>query len=164
MIHIQCDITAPLKFFDEWATYQFVVSNSTSQMHKMGSKMLTEEDFSSIDGAMLERVNFRIRRYQDAKERGTDEEIKEKWRKMIDSVPQSFLYTRTVNLNYETFLCMYFNRKSHKMEEWCQFCKVLREELPYMDEFIKVLEEKPKKKTFWQKFKELWRNLKRGKR
>ena len=132
-IHIQCDITACLKFWDEWSTYQFVVSNSTSQMHLLGKRLLTEEDFSSIDKKVLKIINKKIKKYQKTKS-------KEDWRDMIDSIPQSFLYTRTVDFNYEVFLTMYFNRKNHKLKEWQDFCNILRNELPYMDEFINILE------------------------
>ena len=134
-IHISLDIKACLKFWDEWSTYQFVVSNSTSQMHLLGKRLLTEEDFSSIDKKVLKIINKKIIKYQKTKS-------KEDWRDMLDNIPQSFLYTRTVDLNYEVFLTMYFNRKNHKMLEWQEFCNILREELPHMDEFLKVLEDK----------------------
>ena len=65
---------------------------------------------------------------------------KDIWRDMIELIPQSFLYTRTCMLNYEVFLSMYFQRKTHKMSEWVEMMNTLRNELPYMNEFIKVLE------------------------
>lgn len=36
---------------------------------------------------------------------------------------------------------VYFQRRSHKLEEWRQFCRWI-EKLPYMKEFISVLDKK----------------------
>ena len=44
-------------------------------------------------------------------------------------------------MSYEVFITQYFLRKSHKMDEWIDYCKILRKELPYMDEFLKAKEE-----------------------
>jgi len=144
-IHIQCDITAPTNFFGEFATYQYVVSNSTSMMHKMGSTELTQTDFAeNTDKRLINILNEKIKKYQWSKDvyGMNDNETKTFWRDMINSVPQSFLYIRTVDFNYEVFLSMYFQRKNHKMEEWVEFCAQLRDELPYICEFISVLEVK----------------------
>lgn len=132
-IQISCDIKANLKWWDQFSTYIFTVCNSSSQMHKLGSKLLTKEDFSSIDDRILDIVNEKITKYQQTKS-------KEDWRDMIDSIPQSFLYLRTVTMNYEVFLSIYANRKGHKMEEWRIFCGELRKDLPYMEIFLKELE------------------------
>jgi len=136
MIHIQCDITACLKFWDEFATYEFTVCNSTSQMHKLGSRKLTKEDFSYISAVQLKEVNDNIDRYHESE----GEEKKIVWRKMTDSIPQSFLYTRTVDFNYETFFAMYKWRKNHKMSEWVEFCDILRKKLHYVDQWLKIME------------------------
>jgi hypothetical protein len=126
MINITCDIEACLKFWDEFDTYEFKVSNSTSQMHTLGKRLLTKDDFHWISDVSLDEVNFRIQCYKD-------DPNKLRWRQMIDSIPQSFLYTRTVQFNYETFMNMYVTRKNHKMEEWVEFCEVIRENAECMD-------------------------------
>ena len=132
-IQISCDITACLKFWDEFDTYLHTVKNSSSQMHLLGKRLLTKEDFSSIDDRILDIVNEKIAKYQQTKS-------KEDWRDMIDNIPQSFLYVRTATFSYEVFLTIYPNRKNHKLEEWRTFCQVLRNELPYMETFLSVLE------------------------
>ena len=54
---------------------------------------------------------------------------------MIQLIPQSSHYLRTVDLNYETLLSIYHQRKNHKLDEWREFCKWI-ETLPYMKEFL----------------------------
>jgi hypothetical protein len=127
-IMIWCDVKASLKFFDEFSTYEFTVSNSTSQMHTLGSRVLTENDFENIDIDLLNFVNRKIINYQQAT-------TKKNWREMIDAIPQSFLYTRTLMFSYETFLTIYPNRKNHKMFEWRNFCMDIRMKAPYMNDF-----------------------------
>jgi len=130
MISINCDITASLKFFTEFDTYLFTVQNSTSQMHKMGSKLLTIEDFdANTDPMSIFIVNKHIETWKENKS-------EENWLKMIMSVPQGFLYTRTVCFNYEVFITQYFNRKNHKLYEWREYCETLKNDLPYMKEFL----------------------------
>ena len=134
-IMIWVDITACLKWWDEFDTYLHTVKNSTSQMHKLGNRELTQYDFSSpIPDVLLNLINEKISVF--AKER-----TPESWREMIDVIPQSFLYTRTTMMSYECFLTMYPNRKNHKMEEWREFCVWGLERLPYMEKFINPLEE-----------------------
>ncbi|MBR2256332.1 MAG: hypothetical protein IJ899_03120 [Blautia sp.] len=47
MVHVQCDITAPLYWWKEFETYRIgTVSNSCSTMHKIHAKEFTLDDFS----------------------------------------------------------------------------------------------------------------------
>jgi hypothetical protein len=131
MITISLDIKACTKFFDEFDTYEFVVSNSSSQMHTLGERHLTHDDFHYIDAGMLSMINEKMNRWWNNKGN-----IKA-WRYMVDSIPQSYLYTRTVTMNYEVFLSMYPVRKSHRMHEWVDLCRQLRQQLPYMDKILK---------------------------
>ena len=142
-IMISVDITANLKFWDEFDTYLHTVKNSTSQMHKLGTRKLTHNDFSdNISPLILDIVNEKIEIYQNAKKNLSDEETKNAWRYMIVNIPQSFMYTRTTTMSYEVFLTMYNNRKHHKMIEWRIFCSELKKSLPHMDRFISKMNEK----------------------
>lgn len=147
-IIISMDITASLRFFDQWSTYQFVVNNSSSQMYGLSKKgfrfklsdfrnkfnsNIAENSFSNL----IIDLNDFLEAYENEKDK---EKRKEIWRDVVDLIPQSYMYTRTITTNYETFLAMYKERKNHKLEEWRILCDTLRKELPYVDEFIKVLE------------------------
>jgi len=125
-IMVSMDITACLKFWDEFATYEFTVCNSTSQMHSMGKQLLGEEHFSSIDPTILQVVNAKITKWQEDRSEAN-------FRDMIDNIPQSFLYTRTVTTNYEVVMNMIMSRRNHKMKEWRTLCLVLMAALPNID-------------------------------
>jgi len=60
---------------------------------------------------------------------------------MIQLLPSSFNQMRTWCGDYETLIATYFSRRNHKLDEWHVLCdKIL--ELPYMKEFIGVLDDK----------------------
>jgi len=143
-IFISFDLTAPESFWREYATYKVgTVENSTSQMHKLGSRELTNDDFS-IDtwdygtDAMLDTINDRMTYWQKLKNNPDlyhKEAIKQAWRDMIQVIPSSFKYRRTCTMNYEVLKGMYNARKSHKLAEWRQFLDELLGAIPY-PEFI----------------------------
>ena len=60
---------------------------------------------------------------------------KDVWWQMIQLLPTSYNQKRTVHLNYEVLGTIYHQRRHHKLTEWVDFCKVMKEELPY-SEFI----------------------------
>ena len=60
---------------------------------------------------------------------------------MIQLLPSSYNQLRTVTLNYETMINIYYARKSHKLAEWHTFCDMIRN-LPYAETLILVKEEK----------------------
>lgn len=146
MIHVQCDITAPLYWWKEYDTYKVgTVANSCSTMHKIHSRDLTLQDFSHDhlhDGNVLitqDIINVinRERNFYMHGARGVpgdDWEIPPKdksfWWQMIQLLPSSYNQRRTVDLNYEVLLNMYRARKNHKLDEWREFCKWV-ESLPY---------------------------------
>ena len=57
---------------------------------------------------------------------------KEIWWQMIQLLPSSYNQKRTVMLNYEVLAGIYPMRKSHKLDEWVEFCKWI-ETLPYSE-------------------------------
>ena len=57
---------------------------------------------------------------------------KDCWWQMIQLLPQSYNQKRTIMLNYEVLANIYKQRKSHKLDEWTEFCKWI-EGLPFSD-------------------------------
>lgn len=151
MIHVQCDITAPLYWWKEYDTYKVgTVANSCSTMHKIHSRDLTLDDFSHDrfhEGNMLimrDTINVinRERNFYMNGARGVpgdDWEIPPKdkgfWWQMIQLLPSSYNQRRTVDLNYEVLLNMYCARKNHKLDEWREFCGWI-ESLPYAGDLL----------------------------
>ena len=57
------------------------------------------------------------------------------WYNLIEMIPESYNQMRTISLNYETLINIYFARKNHKLDEWHTFCHWI-ETLPYAKEII----------------------------
>lgn len=141
-IIVSMDITAPLYWWKEFDTYKVgTVANSTSTMHKIQAKEFSREDFSCdrlTDDALAvldsliaylegERVKF-----NETKERAY-------WHNMIQLLPSSFNQMRTVSMNYEVLINIYYARRGHKLAEWHTLCEEI-EKLPYADKLILVKE------------------------
>ena len=54
------------------------------------------------------------------------------WWQMIQLLPSSYNQKRTVMLNYEVLANIYKSRKTHKLDEWREFCAWI-ETLPYSE-------------------------------
>ena len=136
MVTVTMDITAPLYFLKEWDTYKVgTVANSCSTMHRIQAKKFEMSDFSvehlrslRVMHEIIDELNF----YRD---KFNKDKKKEDWWEMIQLLPTSYNQKRTVHLNYEVLGTIYHQRRHHKLTEWVDFCKVMKEELPY-SEFI----------------------------
>ena len=142
-IFVSMDITAPLYWWKEFDTYKVgTVANSTSTMHKIQAKEFSREDFS------MERMSGDAKKMMDAviacleAERVKFNETKDKaaWHNMIQLLPSSFNQMRTVTMNYEVLINIYYARRHHKLAEWHVLCEAI-EALPYSKELIRVKDE-----------------------
>ena len=139
-IMVSMDICAPMYWWKEFDTYKVgTVANSTSTMHKIHAKPFSREDFSydrlDEEGVV---VLDAIVSYLE-KERLLFNETREKvhFMNMIQLLPSSYNQLRTITLNYEVLINMYYARRTHKLDEWKTFAQVI-EQLPYAKELILV--------------------------
>lgn len=148
MITVYVDITAPLYWWKEFDTYKVgTVANSCSTMHKIHDKEFTLDDFSTdhLDDFSWNRLDDLIHHLNKNREcfiyavknlDESDEEFayrkKRYWWQMIQLLPSSYNQKRTVMLNYEVLANMYKSRKTHKLDEWREFCEWV-ESLPYSE-------------------------------
>lgn len=147
-IMVSMDITAPLYWFKEFDTYKVgTVANSCSTMHKIQAKEFTFEDFScehldepskAVLGIVINELNNNRGWFNDynrlvADGEFTDVERKQFWWNMIQLLPSSFNQKRTVTLTYENVMNMLDYREGHKLDEWREFCEILKA-LPYVKE------------------------------
>ena len=51
---------------------------------------------------------------------------------MIQLLPSSYNQQRTVSMTYENVMNMLDYREGHKLDEWQEFCKILKQ-LPYVE-------------------------------
>ena len=155
-IFVSVDITAPLYWWKEFDTYKVgTVANSTSTMHKLSSIPITKEMFEFDDNAndlivsqgksvsgeweyvfgdyiediidMCENLRLKFKETGDAAY----------WRALVQILPNAYVQTRTVTMSYANLRNIYFQRKSHKLKEWHDFCDWIKT-LPYSGELITI--------------------------
>lgn len=150
-IMVSIDITAPLYWWKEFSTYKIgTVANSTSTMHKLASTPITVEcfemgDFSHlIDNFKLDITWNTMVQYLEQLRQGYNEtKDKRYWKELIRLLPESWLQTRTITMNYENVLNMYQQRcvHPHKLSEWSVLFKGWVESLPYAKELLCISKE-----------------------
>ena len=107
-------------------------------MHKIHSKPFSIDDFrhdhmTPATEAFMQTVvdqleAIRVKYMEEGKR-------KEDWYDMIQLLPSSYNQMRTVTMNYETLINIYFARRAHKLAEWHTFCDWIKT-LPYAEEII----------------------------
>ena len=140
-IFVSVDITAPLYWWKEFDTYKVgTVANSCSTMHKIHHKKFERADFSceKMDEAAL-RVLDTVIDFMEAERVKfcEDKKNKQAWINMIQMLPTSYNQMRTVTLNYENLINMYYARRTHKLHEWHELCDWIMT-LPYAEQLIAV--------------------------
>jgi len=162
-IFVSVDITAPLYWWKEFDTYKIgTVANSTSTMHKITSNPITIDcfevddmpeyctfmsDFLGRKGLSADDCESMVYNFIDFLEglRTKYLETKDKryWKELIRWLPESWLQTRTVTMNYENLYSMVHQRQNHKLIEWSGTPEEIPESfiswaktLPYAKEFI----------------------------
>lgn len=162
-IFVTVDITAPLYWFKEFDTYKVgTVANSTSTMHKIDSKPITIDDFEIDDyqsynnflpdflgeeGLSADDCETMITRFIDflegLRQKYLETKDKRYWKELIRWLPESYLQTRTVTMNYENLFSMCHQRDNHKLNEWSGKDDITKpnfiafvKSLPYSEELI----------------------------
>ena len=142
-IFVSVDITAPLYWWKEFDTYKVgTVANSTSTMHKIHAKAFGREDFSCdrLDDAGLATLDAIIAYLEGERQKFlANSEDRAPWHHMIQMLPSSYNQMRTVTMNYENLIGIYYARKNHKLPEWHILCDWIRS-LPYAEDLILVKE------------------------
>ena len=150
-IFVSMDITAPLYWWKEFDTYKVgTVANSCSTMHTIHKKEFTLDDFShehlfgynngthDIDEP-LGILNIIIDTLNEWREEYIKNKDKEEWWQLIQLLPTSYNQKRTVTMNYENVVTIIRQRTGHKLDEWNDFIRILKE-LPYVNEIIEDTE------------------------
>ena len=142
-IFVSMDITAPLYWWKEFDTYKVAtVANSCSTMHKIHAKPFSREDFSCdrMSEGALACLDGVIAYLEETRTRFLEGRARADWDDMIQLLPSSYNQLRTVTLNYETLVNVYYARRHHKLPEWHVLCEVI-EGLPYARELILIKSE-----------------------
>lgn len=148
-IMVSVDITAPLYWWKEFDTYKVgTVANSTSTMHKLASTPITMDCFEMGDFiGNCENEHLPYHYFNDfwgeiiiqlERLRNIYLESKDKryWKELIRLLPESWLQTRTVTMNYENIRTMIHQRTNHKLTEWSKDFIEWAKTLPNSEELL----------------------------
>lgn len=146
-IFVSVDITAPLYWWKEFDTYKVgTVANSTSTMHKLASTPITKncfemDDFEELidEDISLPSIWFcAICDLETLRKKYNETKDKRYWKELIRLLPESWLQTRTVTMNYENLLgmCSVDQRRNHKLTEWSSSFIDWAKSLPYANELL----------------------------
>ena len=141
-IIVSMDINAPLYWWKEFDTYKVgTVANSCSTMHKIQAKEFSREDFSCdrLSEGALAVLDGLIEFLESERVKFNETKDKAYWHNMIQLLPSSYNQMRTVTMNYEVLINMYYARRHHKLAEWHTLCDAIAD-LPYAKELILVKE------------------------
>ena len=118
-IQLWLDMNAPRNFWQQFDTYRVgVTKQSSSTMHTMTARQLTQDDFShKMPLAHLETLNLWIRQG--------------KWETVKWNLPESFMQRRIVCLNYMALQRIVRQRKNHKLEEWQEFIGQIMDQVEF---------------------------------
>ncbi len=139
-IIVSMDITAPLYWWKEFDTYKVgTVANSCSTMHRIHSKPFELSDFSTdrMTGSALSVMQGVVDCLEEERVKFNETKDRAHWHNIIQLLPSSYNQMRTVTLNYEVLINIYYARRTHKLAEWHTLCHAI-EELPYANELILV--------------------------
>ena len=164
-IFVSVDITAPLYWWKEFDTYKVgTVANSTSTMHKLAETPITRDCFlfdnSSNDLPLDVKINvtddnqkdlmvgfisrtneiidFIICACENLRQKYLETKDIRYWRALIQLLPNAWVQTRTVTMNYENLLaiCSKSQRRNHKLREWREDFIGFARGLPYAQDLI----------------------------
>ena len=138
-IFVSMDITCSQTVWSQFDTYKIgVTKNSCSKMHRIHVKPFEMEDFShegisEVGGTTMGAFTTVLETLESLRKRYNATHEKKYWRAMIDLLPMGYNLKATVTMNYENVMNILNQRSNHKMDEWTDFCGVLRN-LPYVKE------------------------------
>lgn len=124
MIYAWIIVKAPRDWWQQFDAYRMRTEQSESTMHTLLRRKLTSNDF--IDGVDQRCIDI-VNEYIEKKDIITAKK----------NLPEGFLQTRMVCLNYKSIRNIILQRKNHKLPEWKLFIEVMLEQLPNMKEWLK---------------------------
>lgn len=154
-IMVSVDITGSLFWFKEFDTYKIgTTANSSSTMHTIMRNPITMDNFEMDDYSHMLSLDKYTCVHGDEAEFVIDDawedilticnklrdkylETKDKryWKELIRILPESWLQTRTITMNYENLYSIVRQRAGHKLTEWAKFIEWVST-LPYANEFL----------------------------
>ena len=129
-IRVSFDLMVPRYIWQEAQRYHwFDIVSSQSTMHKISQMELSSQEFTKdILPSCIQNLRDCVETYGNDRSEST-------FRYLKSSIPEGLLLTARISTNYQQLRTMYHQRKSHRLQEWQQFCEWIQE-LPYGKELI----------------------------
>ena len=129
-IRVSFDLTVPRYIWQEAQRYHwFDIVSSQSTMHKITQMELSSQEFTKdILPSCIHNLRDCVETYGNDRSEST-------FRYLKSSIPEGLLLTARISTNYQQLRTIYHQRKSHRLQEWQQFCEWIQE-LPYGKELI----------------------------
>ena len=127
MITVNFDVTAPRYWWQEFDTYHFTTKMSQSTMH-----CLTKMDIKHMMSRYVvpETIQLIERLVEDYKVSPTTDNLL----RLKSNLPEGFELTAGITTNYSQLKTMYYQRHTHRLPEWIEFCSWIAT-LPLTKEF-----------------------------
>ena len=144
-IVVQFDLTMTCKMSVELERYHFIdFVSSQSTMHRITKFDLDKAYIKYVDSRVIDIMKEKIDDYNEWEKHkqvwiddGTYERYKEimseKYLEILYTNPCGFQLTARMTTNYQQLKTMYFQRRSHRLPEWQEFCDWC-ETLPHFKE------------------------------
>jgi|SaaInlStandDraft_4_1057021.scaffolds.fasta_scaffold06826_9 hypothetical protein len=116
-------IKAPRFFWSEFDTYKIGTTGlSASTMHTLLKEPLTQQHFEyPLLGTYLDYLNRLIK------------EGNFKIESMKNALPEGYLQTRLILMNYQTLRTIIAQRQNHRLPQWRMFIKKMKEQVKYKE-------------------------------
>lgn len=128
-IIVQFDLTFTVKAWTEAERYNFLdFISSQSTIHRISKFDLDEQYIEYVDPRVIEIMN-------ELKDRYNETQDPEDYLRLLYTNPCGFKLTAAMTTNYRQLKTIYYQRKSHRLPEWVEFCEWV-ETLPYFKDLI----------------------------
>ena len=128
-IVVQFDLTFSLKAWTEAQRYHFLdFVSSQSTMHRIGKFSLSSQCNEYVDQSLLNIVQRKQIAYEA-------DPTPEKYLELLYNIPTGFKLTARMTTNYRQLKTIYYQRKTHRLPEWRDFCSWI-ETLPRFKEIV----------------------------
>lgn len=128
------DFSCEHLIFDEDVPDEEFEDLSSEQWQALNDKYcgVDNSDFVDFNQFPGDGFKYTIDFLNRARELYLSTKDKKYWWQMIQLLPSSYNQRRTIDLNYEVLAKQYRERKSHKLDEWREYCEWIKT-LPYSE-------------------------------
>lgn len=106
-------------------------------IHGLNKYTNDSNDFENYAIPLVANLNELRDKYLTETDKGKKKDL---WLTILKLIPSSYNYTRTLSLNYEVAVNIYFQRRNHKLPEWRALCQWFLTYIPYFKETVQAIE------------------------